>query len=189
MPIPSHHLSIRPITPSTPFRPHPLLQNTTHPAIGQNGLFAEVPLPPRTLICPYLGTVHGEAETDERSEYDAKVWAREGEVEGLEVGGGDVGLGIDATYAGNVARFVNDFRGIAQRANVTFEDWPSSSSSSDNDNGNDDKGTRPCPQQQARGLALYTGPAGVPAGAELCVSYGKAFWEARGVLPATSRPP
>ncbi|KAE8192059.1 hypothetical protein CF328_g5488, partial [Tilletia controversa] len=119
-PLPLSHLSIRPITALTPFRRHPLLQNTVHPALGQHGLFAEVDLPGRRLVCAYLGVVHGEEETDRRSEYDAQVWARgTGEVLGFER---DVGLGIDATYAGNLGRFINDFRGIAQRANVTFED-------------------------------------------------------------------
>ncbi|CAD6917884.1 unnamed protein product [Tilletia controversa] len=95
-------------------------ENTVHPALGQQGLFAEVDLPGRRLVCAYLGVVHGEEETDRRSEYDAQVWARgTGEVLGFER---DVGLGIDATYAGNLGRFINDFRGIAQRANVTFED-------------------------------------------------------------------
>ncbi|CAD6969703.1 unnamed protein product [Tilletia controversa] len=115
---------------------------------------------------------------DKPANWPTEVWARgTGEVLGFER---DVGLGIDATYAGNLGRFINDFRGIAQRANVTFEDWPSSASSEGGE------------RNQPRGLALYTGPAGVAAGAELCVSYGKAFWEARGVLPATgtaSRPP
>ncbi|KAK0548543.1 hypothetical protein OC844_007013 [Tilletia horrida] len=177
---PLKDLMIRRITHDTPFQPHPLLQNKHHPALGQYGLFATRELPARTLVCPYLGVVHTEAETDEGSEYDAKVWAKVGEVPGVE--GEDVGLGIDATHAGNLARFVNDFRGITQRANVTFEDWPTPASD-ESDNVDAAAG-----HAHPRGLALFTGAAGVPAGAELCVSYGKSFWEARGVLPISSHP-
>ncbi|KAK0563549.1 hypothetical protein OC861_004735 [Tilletia horrida] len=193
-PIKSSDLEIRQITSATAFLPHPLLKNKAHPALGQLGLFARKALPARTLVLPYLGIVHLESETDEDSEYDAKVWAKVGEVEGVE--GEDVGLGIDATEAGNLARFVNDFRGITSRPNVFFEEWP------DPDGGDDEGEERTrsdgissgetAHQQETshkrrpRGLALFTGAAGVEAGAELCVSYGKGFWEARGVLPPSA---
>ncbi|KAL9939128.1 hypothetical protein V8E36_001941 [Tilletia maclaganii] len=180
--IPHTDLLIKDITPTTSFLPHPLLKNTAHPALGKRGLFARRRLPARTLIAPYLGEVHTETETDDTSEYDAKVWVKADEVgDGAEGGGTgqDIGLGIDATRMGNVTRFINDFRGIAQRANVTFEEWPSFSL--DNNESLHGGGFSP----QPRGLALYTLER-VEAGAELCVSYGKGFWEARGVLPVTT---
>jgi hypothetical protein len=88
----------------------------THPAYGQYGLFASRKIPARTFVLVYAGVVHfsssssstnanGEDESDPDSEYD------------LNLGNG---LAIDATHAGNEARFINDYRGTpnAQRPNV-----------------------------------------------------------------------
>lgn len=76
---------------------------------------------------------------------------------------GRIPLGMDATHAGSFARFVNDFRGILPRPNLLFNDWA-------------DQGTDGIP---VRGIGLYSGPHSIPAGTELCVSYGKGFWQAQ----------
>lgn len=79
----------------------------SHPAYGQYGLFARVQIPARTVVIPYFGLVHTEAESDESSDYDLRVWGpldADAQTEGQESTGGLVPLGIDATLCGNEAR-------------------------------------------------------------------------------------
>lgn len=88
---------VRTITASTAFIPAFGSDLTTHPAIGQCGLFAKKTIPPRTLVVPYYGLVHlaGDEEGDEDAEsrYDAAIEADDG-----------TKLGIDATHMGTEAR-------------------------------------------------------------------------------------
>ena len=77
------------------------------------------------------------------------------------------GIGIDAAKTGNEARFINDYRGIADRPNAEFREvW--------------DQGIK------ERGMAVYVlreGKSGkgkgIRKGEEILVSYGKGFWGAR----------
>ncbi|KNE55332.1 SET domain-containing protein [Allomyces macrogynus ATCC 38327] len=70
---------------------------------------------------------------------------------------------IDAANAGNEARFVNDFRGIRPAGpNVEFRDYV------------DSKGV---PR-----MGVFVRKAAISKGDELCVTYGKGFWQARGLL-------
>ncbi|GKT94127.1 SET domain-containing protein [Colletotrichum tofieldiae] len=90
--------------------PSPLVRITpiadgTHPAKGQSGLFATRHLKPGTFVLPYLGIVHPEMPSE--SDYD--LWLdREAEV------------AVDADKSGNEARFVNDYRGIADKPTRSF---------------------------------------------------------------------
>lgn len=88
---------VRTITSDTAFIPAFGSSLTTHPAIGQCGLFAKRTIPPRTLVVPYYGLVHlaGDEEGDEDAEsrYDAAIEAEDG-----------TKLGIDATRMGTEAR-------------------------------------------------------------------------------------
>lgn len=88
---------VRRITSSTAFIPAFGSTLTTHPAVGQCGLFAKKTIPPRTLVVPYYGLVHlaGDEEEDEDAEsrYDAAIEADDG-----------TKLGIDATLMGTEAR-------------------------------------------------------------------------------------
>lgn len=76
---------------------------------------------------------------------------------------GDV-IGIDATYRGNEARFVNDYRGVRDKPNAVFElrKWPLP--------GGKGEGVR---------MAVWAGPKGVEKNEEICVSYGRGFWDGR----------
>ncbi|KAF4630171.1 hypothetical protein G7Y89_g7974 [Cudoniella acicularis] len=88
-----------------------------HPALGQSGLFAASNLAPGTFILQYLGEVHVSRDNSSsttldphaRSDYDLSLDR-------------ELGLGIDAERAGNEARFINDYRGIAERPNAEFKE-------------------------------------------------------------------
>ncbi|KDN53580.1 hypothetical protein K437DRAFT_206201, partial [Tilletiaria anomala UBC 951] len=133
-----------------------------HPAAGQYGLFACTRIPPRTALAPYLGVVHTEDESREESEYDLQLER--------------IPLGIDATHAGSIARFVNDYRGILVRPNVFFQDWAAPVAAEHRE-----AFQRACPGEEAivRGIGLFTGAHWIERDQELCVSYGKGFWHAR----------
>jgi hypothetical protein len=128
---------------------------TTHPAFNQNGLFASKTLPPASLIILYLGLVHGSTDADPTSSYDLSFDA-------------ELGVGIDAQRMGNEARFINDYRGIAEKPNAEFKDvWIRKAN-----------GTI----ERRIGVFVLSGKGrekGIRKGEEILVSYGKGFWKAR----------
>lgn len=152
----------RPTAPSSSASILPIT-NPTHPAFGQNGLFAAKPLPPGTFILFYLGLVHTSATTDPESDYDLSL-DREHDIS------------IDATRCGNEARFINDYRGVrSDGPNAEFRDCVFEVSAGVLERrigvfvlekGRSSKGPR------AKGVAK---------GHEIVVSYGKGFWNARQV--------
>jgi len=89
------------------------INDPSHPANGQAGLFAARNLEPGTLILPYYGVVHSSlpphCSAHDRSDYD--LWLNR-----------EAGLAVDAEKAGNEARFVNDYRGVGQRPNAEFRE-------------------------------------------------------------------
>lgn len=137
------------------------ITSTTHPACGQFGLFAARDLKAGTFILQYLGEIHappldmGTAlDTHAKSDYDLSLDRERG-------------IGIDADRKGNEARFINDYRGIAERPNAEFKEvW-------------DDR-------RKERGMGVWVlgeGKSGkgkgVKKGEEILVSYGRGFWGAR----------
>ncbi|KAG1755014.1 uncharacterized protein EDB91DRAFT_1096792 [Suillus paluster] len=80
----------------------------SHPARGQNGLFAVRKIPPRSHIIDYIGEVHCQDRAD--SDYDLSLFRSQD---------GD-NIGVDASIMGNEARFVNDYRGIRGKPNAVF---------------------------------------------------------------------
>lgn len=137
------------------------IHDPSHPANGQAGLFAARQLAPGSLILPYYGIVHSSAlphsAAHEKSDYD--LWL---DHEGA--------LAVDADRAGNEARFVNDYRGVKERANSEFKEcWD--------------------PRRGERCMAVFVLPAGknagkktgvgIARGEEILVSYGKGFWSKR----------
>ena len=76
------------------------INDVSHPAHGQRGLFAKRQLDPDSLICLYLGHVHTNSlsDTDPHSDYDL-AYDKENE------------LSIDSGHSGNEARFVRMFIG------------------------------------------------------------------------------
>ncbi|KAI1341265.1 hypothetical protein F5Y15DRAFT_29094 [Xylariaceae sp. FL0016] len=152
---------------SLPRGPSPLVKiapivTPSHPANGQFGLFAARALAPGSLILPYYGVIHSSqlprSSAHEKSDYD--LWLDR-----------DACLAVDADKAGNEARFVNDYRGVAERPNAEFRDcWDMRS--------------------QTRSMAVFVLPAGkstgrkggamgIAKGQEILVSYGKGFWGKR----------
>lgn len=132
------------------------IANPAHPACGQYGLFAARHLQPDSFILHYLGFVHGPEEADEASDYDNSLDR-------------DACIGVDATHAGNEARFINDYRGVSSAGpNAEFRDcWVEVGH-----------------QQLEKRIGVYVLPAGksgkrskgIAKGEEILVSYGKGFW-------------
>ncbi|KAJ3576146.1 hypothetical protein NP233_g633 [Leucocoprinus birnbaumii] len=91
------------------------IKDSAHPANGQYGLFATAHIKPKTRILDYIGEIH----CDDRptSDYDLS----------LHRFPDGISIGIDAHKAGNEARFINDYRGISERANALFQDNRTSS--------------------------------------------------------------
>ncbi|KJZ73192.1 hypothetical protein HIM_07389 [Hirsutella minnesotensis 3608] len=136
--------------PSPQVRIQPI-SDAGHPANGQHGLFAAQNLKPGSFILAYLGRVHGGAASSADSDYD--LWLDK-----------DADLAVDAAGEGNEGRFVNDYRGVKDRANAEFgpvwcERWG----------------------QVCVGVWVTKGKnsKGIKKGDEILVSYGKGFWDER----------
>jgi hypothetical protein len=136
------------------------INDAEHPANGQAGLAALTPLHPGTFIIPYIGRLHtnDKKDTDHTSEYDISLDR-------------DLGVALDSAKSGNEARFINDYRGIADRPNAEFRDiW-----------------VQVADRTWERWIGIFVvtvGKAGqrkqgIRPGEEILVSYGKAFWTDR----------
>ena len=158
----------REIPPNTPKGPCQLVKITpistpSHPANGQSGLFATKDLKPGTFILQYLGEIHATSarpastslvDPHANSDYDLSLDR-------------ELGLGIDADKRGNEARFINDYRGIAEKPNAEFKEiWDE--------------------RRKERGMGVWVlneGKSGkgkgIRKGEEILVSYGRGFWGAR----------
>lgn len=150
--------------------PHPdvrivPLNDPEHPANGQYGLAANKHFFPGNFILPYIGRLHtnDKKDTDPDSDYDISVDR-------------DLGLSQDASKSGNEARFINDYRGIAERPNAEFRDiW-----------------VQTAEKKWERWIGIFVVTPGKSAmrkngirpGEEILVSYGKGFWKDRNDEPA-----
>lgn len=135
------------------------IRNPSHPAHNQAGLFAAQDLAPGTFLLAYLGRVHTSASTDPTSDYD--LWLDK-----------EADVAVDAARQGNEGRFVNDFRGVAERANAEFrtvwcERWGELCVGVWVIGGGGDGGNK-----KKKG-------GGIKKGEEILVSYGKGFWDGR----------
>ncbi|PNY28086.1 Uncharacterized protein TCAP_01995 [Tolypocladium capitatum] len=139
------------LTPSPNVKIQPI-RDASHPAHGQFGLFAAQDLRPGAFILAYLGRVHAGLASEAESDYD--LWLdREADV------------AVDAAREGNEGRFVNDYRGVRERANAVF-------------------GTAWCERwgEVCVGVWVVGGKSagkGIRKGEEILVSYGKGFWGER----------
>ena len=137
-----------------------LIKTPTHPASGEKGLFATRDLKPGTFIIQYIGAIHVSASSAAtandphlESNYDLSLDREHG-------------IGIDSGKMGNEARFINDYRGVAERPNAEFREvW-------DERSGERGMGVWVLEEGKARWK-------GVRRGQEILVSYGRGFWGAR----------
>lgn len=120
-----------------------------HPANGQSGLFARQTIMPEQFIITYLG--FATLTPSQTSDYVLSYHQ---------------GLSIDAERMGNLARFINDFRGVADRPNAEFKTFYHC-------------GTR------AVLVGVYALRRKIRKGEEICVTYGKGYWQSRGVIEAS----
>lgn len=178
------------IPPNVPRGPCPLVKITqitdpAHPACGQAGLFAARDLKPGSFVLEYLGVIHSSpppltpppldspspTPTPSTHSPNAKIPATADPHASSNYDlslDRSLSLAIDAATAGNEARYVNDYRGIAARPNAEFREvW---------------HGAR-----QERGMGVWIlpfgksgkGKGGVRKGDEIVLSYGRGFWGAR----------
>jgi hypothetical protein len=94
-----------------------------------------------------MGEVHADERPD--SDYDLSLYR-------LPDG---MSIGVDASRMGNEARFVNDFRGIREKPNASFEESRLS-------NG------------ELR-MSIWSMNVPINKGEEIVVSYGKSWWRER----------
>lgn len=120
-----------------------LITDKAHPACGQYGLFSARKLTSKCHVLDYMGFVHSDLESDPTSDYDIS----------LDSG---LGIAIDAQRWGNEGRMVNDYRGIASKPNVMFDDhWVDGE----------------------KRIGIYVMPGrDIAKGEELLVSYGKGMY-------------
>lgn len=138
------------------------VSDPSHPACGQHGLFAARKLEPREWVIDYCGElVPDGAPQLADSDYALAFCST-----GCDAEGRFHGFAMDASRAGNEARFVNDYRGVpgAQRPNVEF--------SSPGRQAGD-------PPWVERSVGFRVLHKGVRKGEELLASYGKGFWKGR----------
>ncbi|KAI1124723.1 hypothetical protein F5Y10DRAFT_22863 [Nemania abortiva] len=138
------------------------INDPSHPANGQAGLFAARHLEPDTLILPYYGFVHSSLPphsfTHDKSDYD--LWLNR-----------ESGVAVDADKAGNEARFINDYRGVRERPNAGFRQcW-------DMRSGQQCMAVFVLPA--GKNAPAKAGSGGIAKGTEILVSYGKGFWSKR----------
>jgi len=157
------------IPANTPKGPCPLVKITpittpSHPANGQSGLFAAKDLKPGTFILQYLGEIHPTTSVHPDGSLPVDPHANSNYDLSLDR---ELGLGIDADKRGNEARFINDYRGVADKPNAEFKEiWDE--------------------RRKERGMGVWVLPEGksgkgkgVRKGEEILVSYGRGFWGAR----------
>lgn len=117
-----------------------------------------------------MGHVHtgSMSDQDPNSDYDLNLDS-------------ELGLSVDAATSGNESRHANDYRSIAERPNAEFRDVFIQVKSTKRVDG----------QRWERRVAIYVLPAGkaqlrkagIKAGEEILVSYGKGYWEASNKTP------
>ena len=136
-----------------------------HPAHGQCGLFAARKFAPREWVIDYCG----ELVPDGAPQLAASDYALTFCSSGCDAQGRFHGFAMDASRAGNEARFVNDYRGVpgARRPNVEF---------SSADEGGGQQGHPPWAE---RSVGFRVLQKGIRKGEELLASYGKGFWKGR----------
>ncbi|SOV05766.1 uncharacterized protein UDID_06216 [Ustilago sp. UG-2017a] len=153
-----------------------------HPSLGSFGLFAAQEIVPNTFIRPYLGVLHTKADADFHSTYDLSLChdprllclqPPQTNLDTLLLHAESVSeqpdpsaLYIDSQYWGNESRFVNDYRGIAQKPNVEFRSFIQYNSTAE----------QPQEGSQERFQMGLFATRLIRKGQELVINYGKSYW-------------
>ncbi|GAC75820.1 hypothetical protein PANT_18d00084 [Moesziomyces antarcticus T-34] len=173
---------IHPIDKTTPWCPESFHSTSRrlscHPAAGSHGLFAGQDIEADTFVRAYLGVLHTKRDADFYSTYDLSLChdhrlldkspnsdaaALADAVEAIKLDDEDenpTALYVDSRYWGNESRFVNDYRGIADRPNVEFRSFIQLDTSDG---------------QAKFQMGLFT-TRPLRKGQELVVNYGKSYW-------------
>jgi SET domain-containing protein len=101
----------------------------------------------------YMGEVH--ADDRPSSDYDLSLYRTQD----------NISIGIDASRIGNEARFINDYRGVRDKPNASFEDDRSAG--------------------ELR-MSVWSRNQPIAKGDEILVSYGKSWWRERQGEPEES---
>ena len=154
--------------PDRPLQTHPdavvirLIDNEKHPAYRGRGLFAKRRISSGERIIGYIGIIHADlmdevgvkkASKHDSSDYDLSLLRISISDPRNPFPGQHISIGIDAAVAGNAARFINDYRGIAVASNAEFRSGD-------------------------HGMEVWSLRI-IGKGEEIVVSYGKAWWGAR----------
>ncbi|KAI9184056.1 hypothetical protein H9P43_003138 [Blastocladiella emersonii ATCC 22665] len=141
------------------------IDDPNHPAFPHRGLFAAKKLAPGQHILNYIGIVYPNSSFSPTSDYILTL---------------DSELCIDADKAGNEARFINDYRGIPERAAPSS---PAAKAKSNSLGPNAEfRDYRDTAGTLRMGVFVRKSGSGIKKGEEICVSYGKGFWQTRGLL-------
>jgi hypothetical protein len=163
-----------PTTPYSNIKITPI-NTPSHPACGQCGLFVTQAHPPDSFVCLYLGLVHSTKDGQPAARADLVDHAPKSDYD-LSLDR-DLGLAVDAATMGNEARFINDYRGIADRPNAEFRDVIVKLKG-----GRKERGVGvfvKAAKRPKKGKAKREDDLGLRKGEEILVSYGRGFWSAR----------
>ncbi|KAG0223796.1 hypothetical protein BGW42_005534 [Actinomortierella wolfii] len=141
--------TLHPRTQTPLFEIRKITTPATHPVLGSYGLFACQPLRPGTHLLDYISEVAPDHVANPDSDHTLYLMRD---------------LNLDASFKGNQARFVNDFRGIRP-----YEQGPNL--------GWDLYVDRRTGQVRMGGKVLKR----IRAGEEILCTYGKGFWRSRGI--------
>ncbi len=187
--------TIYPSPSQFPVKIKPIIEQG-HPAKGQNGLFASKKIKERSLIVPYLGVIHAKVDdlksAHDDSDYDLSLMRISVKIKDMPGTQGDntlddtptpghdtycvIDIGIDASTHGNVARMINDYRGVPgiTRPNAEFRESKCFA--------------KPLAIGQTTvptvsGMEVWSLEKPIAKGEEILLSYGKGFWHARTSSP------
>ncbi|RMZ74907.1 hypothetical protein DV737_g5622, partial [Chaetothyriales sp. CBS 132003] len=167
----------------------PLSKDILSTPYGQCGLFTTRGHAPDSFICLYLGLVHdttaaAAAGSDKESsslsqhahsDYDLSLDR-------------ELGLAIDAAAMGNEARFINDYRGVADRPNAEFRDViivHGKGGKKERGVGVFVKAAKKDGKRRQGQKVKREDDIGIRKGEEILVSYGRGFWSARRMEEST----
>ncbi|KAG0265121.1 hypothetical protein DFQ27_000796 [Actinomortierella ambigua] len=141
--------TLHPKTHTPLFEIRAITSPASHPVLGSYGLFACQPLRPGTHLLDYISDVAPDHVANPDSDHTLYLMRD---------------LNLDASFKGNQARFVNDFRGIRSHELGPNLGW-------------DLYCDRRTGQVRMGGKVLKR----IRPGEEILCTYGKAFWRSRGI--------